>query len=59
VQETTVSGGGVGNAGNFAPSGTLNYVHSLSPDLKLGLGIGSYMGAGLDYGDNWSGRYYA
>jgi long-chain fatty acid transport protein len=59
VQESTVSGGGVGNAGSFAPGGTLNYVHSLSPDLKLGLGIGSYMGAGLDYGDSWAGRYYA
>ena len=59
VQETDVSGGGVGNAGYFTPAGTLYYVHSLSPDLKLGLGIGSYMGAGLDYGDSWSGRYYA
>jgi long-chain fatty acid transport protein len=59
VQETNVSGGGVGNAGYFTPAGTLYYVHSLSPDLKLGLGLGSYMGAGLDYGDNWSGRYYA
>jgi long-chain fatty acid transport protein len=59
VQETDVSGGGVGNAGYFSPAGTLYYVHSLSPDLKLGLGIGSYMGAGLDYGDSWAGRYYA
>jgi len=59
VQETNVSGDGVGNAGNFAPSGTFYYVHSLKPDLKLGLGLGSYMGAGLDYGNNWSGRYYA
>jgi long-chain fatty acid transport protein len=59
VQETNVSGGGVGNAGYFAPGGTLYYVHSLSPDLKLGVGMGSYMGAGLDYGDKWSGRYYA
>ena len=59
VQETNVSGGGVGNAGYFTPAGTLYYVHSLNPDLKLGLGIGSYMGAGLDYGDDWAGRYYA
>ena len=59
VQETTVSGDGVGNAGTFAPAGTLYYVHSLTPDLKLGLGVGSYMGAGLEYGDNWAGRYYA
>ena len=59
VQETDVSGGGVGNAGYFTPAGTLYYVHSLSQDLKLGLGIGSYMGAGLDYGDSWAGRYYA
>jgi long-chain fatty acid transport protein len=49
----------VGNAGYFTPAGTLYYVHSLNPDLKLGLGIGSYMGAGLDYGDDWAGRYYA
>ena len=59
VQETDVSGGGVGNACYFTPAGTLYYVHSLSQDLKLGLGIGSYMGAGLDYGDSWAGRYYA
>jgi long-chain fatty acid transport protein len=59
VQETNVSGGGVGNAGYFSPGGTLYYVHSLSQDLKLGMGLGSYMGAGLDYGDKWAGRYYA
>jgi long-chain fatty acid transport protein len=59
VQETSESGGGVGNAGSFAPAGTLYYVHNLKPDLKLGVGLGSYMGAGLDYGNNWSGRYYA
>jgi long-chain fatty acid transport protein len=59
VQETSETGGGGGNAGNFAPSATFYYVHSLKPNLKLGLGFGSYMGAGLDYGDNWAGRYYA
>jgi len=59
VQETDVSGGGVGKAGNIAPGATFYYVHSLNSDLKLGLGLGSYMGAGLDYGSNWSGRYYA
>ena len=59
VQETNETGDGVGNAGNFAPGGTFYYVQSLSPDLKLGLGIGSYEGAGLNYGNNWAGRYYA
>ena len=59
VQETSETGGGVGNAGEVAPAATFYYVHSLKPDLKLGLGFGSYMGAGLDYGDNWAGRYYA
>jgi long-chain fatty acid transport protein len=59
VKETDVSGDGVGNAGLIAPSATFYYVHSLSPDLKLGVGFGSFMGAGLDYGDNWAGRYYA
>jgi long-chain fatty acid transport protein len=59
VQETSETGGGVGNAGEIAPAATFYYVHSLKPNLKLGLGFGSYMGAGLDYGNNWAGRYYA
>lgn len=46
------------NAGGFVPSASLFYVHSLSEDIKLGLATGSYLGLGLDYGDNWAGRYF-
>jgi len=47
-----------GNAGGFVPSGGLHYVHSLTPDWKLGVSVGSYFGLGVDYDDSWSGRYY-
>jgi long-chain fatty acid transport protein len=51
-------GGDGGNAGGFVPMGSLHYVHNLNPDWKLGISVGSYFGLGVDYGENWSGRYY-
>jgi long-chain fatty acid transport protein len=49
---------GGGNAGYFSPAGTLYYVHNVSPDLKLGLGVGSYFGLGVSYSNEWAGKYY-
>jgi len=49
---------GGGNAGYFTPAGTMYYVHSVNPDLKLGLGVGSYFGLGLSYSNEWAGKYY-
>lgn len=54
--ETTGNGH---NSGGFTPAGSFNYVQVVSPDLRLGLTVGSYFGLGMDYGDNWQGRYYA
>ena len=51
-------GGDGGNAGGFIPAGSFHYVHSLTPDWKLGISAGSYFGLGVDYGDDWAGRYY-
>ncbi|MCK5647670.1 MAG: transporter [Gammaproteobacteria bacterium] len=51
-------GGDGGNAGGWVPVASLNYVHELSPDLKLGITNGSYLGLGLDYGSDWGGRYF-
>ncbi|MBT3368381.1 MAG: hypothetical protein HN416_14610, partial [Nitrospina sp.] len=59
--ETDVSGfggGDGGNAGGFVPSASFHYVQSLTPDLKLGISVGSFFGLGVDYGDDWAGRYY-
>ncbi len=57
--ETSQFGGGDGgNAGGWVPTASINYVHNLSEDLKLGISAGSYFGLGLDYGSNWGGRYY-
>ncbi len=51
-------GGNGGNAGGWVPAGSFSYVHKVTPDLGLGISIGSFFGLGLDYGKNWSGRYY-
>jgi len=58
VDESSFGGGNGGNAGYFTPAGSFYYVHSLSPDFKLGVAAGSYFGLGLDYDDDWAGRYY-
>ena len=51
-------GGDGGNAGGWVPAGSFSYVHKVSPELAVGLSVGSYFGLGIDYGKNWSGRYY-
>jgi long-chain fatty acid transport protein len=55
---STFGGGDSGNAVGWVPSGGLFYVHSLSSDLKLGVSAGSYLGLGIDFDDDWAGRYY-
>ena len=58
VKNSSNGDNGGGNAGYFSPVPTLNYVHNVSPDLKLGLGVGSYFGLGLNYSNEWAGKYY-
>jgi len=47
------------NAGGFVPAGSFNYVQVVTPDLRLGLTVGSYFGLGGEFGNSWQGRYYA
>jgi len=59
--DTEISGfgsGDGGNAGGFVPSGGLHYVHRVTDDFRLGISTGSYFGLGVDYDDDWAGRYY-
>jgi long-chain fatty acid transport protein len=58
VENATFSNNDGGNAGGFSPAGTLYYVHNVSPDLKLGVGVGSYFGLGISYSNEWAGKYY-
>jgi long-chain fatty acid transport protein len=58
VDNATFGGNDGGNAGYFSPAATLYYVHNVSPDLKLGLGLGTYFGLGLSYSNEWAGKYY-
>jgi len=59
VDESTFGGGDGGNAGDFIPAGSLSYVHSVNPKLKLGISAASFFGLGIDYDDDWAGRYFA
>lgn len=59
-KDTSTFGGGNGrNAGAFIPGGSFYFAHNTAPRLKLGFAAGSTFGAGLNYSDEWAGRYYA
>ena len=58
TEDSSFGGGNGGNAGYFTPAASFFYVHSLTPDLKFGVAADSYFGLGLDYDDDWAGRYY-
>jgi long-chain fatty acid transport protein len=58
VEESDFGGGDGGNAGDFIPVSSLSYVYSVNPKLKLGIGAASFFGLGIDYDNDWAGRYY-
>jgi len=58
VKNSSNGSNGGGNAGYFSPAGTMYLVHSVSPDFKIGLGVGSYFGLGISYSNEWAGKYY-
>lgn len=52
---------GAGNGGNpigWFPGGGAFYSHSLSPDLKLGIGLTGNFGSAVKYDADWVGRYH-
>lgn len=55
---TTTTGGDGGNAMGWVPSGSLFYSQPLSDRLSIGFGAFSYFGLGLDWDNDWVGRYY-
>jgi len=49
-----------GNAGDTTPVGSFAYVHDLDSDRwSVGVALGGLSGAGMDYSDDWVGRYQA
>jgi long-chain fatty acid transport protein len=58
TESSTFGGGNGGNGVGWVPSGGLFYVHDTTPDTKLGVSAGSYLGLGLDLNNDWAGRYY-
>lgn len=55
---TDVSGGSGGNSIGWVPGGSFAYVHKLNEKWSFGISNFSNFGLGLDYDDNWVGRYY-
>ncbi|MCP4284862.1 MAG: hypothetical protein GY792_10480 [Gammaproteobacteria bacterium] len=53
----TSGGNDGGNAGNPLAVPSFFYVNKLSDDLRFGLSVAGTMGGGVDYGDNFVGRY--
>jgi long-chain fatty acid transport protein len=53
----TNGGGSAIGWGGFVPGGGAFLVHSLSPDLRLGLAVAGNFGSIIDYDDSWVGRY--
>jgi long-chain fatty acid transport protein len=58
ADSTTTTSGPDGDGSAWLPAGSIFYAHSLSRDLKIGVGILGYFGLGLEYEDDWVGRYY-
>ena len=53
----TSGGGDGGNAGSPLVAPSFFYVKKLSDDLRFGFSVAGIMGGGVDYGDNFVGRY--
>jgi long-chain fatty acid transport protein len=56
--DNTTTSGPDGDASTWLPAGGLYYVHNLMPKLKIGLSTVGYFGLGLEYENDWVGRYY-
>jgi long-chain fatty acid transport protein len=54
----TTTSGSDGDASTWLPAGGLYYVHNLMPKLKFGVSAVGYFGLGLEYENDWVGRYY-
>lgn len=56
--QTTTTGGNGDNPIGWFPGASAYYSHSHSDRLKYGLAVYGNFGLGLDYGDEWVGRYH-
>jgi long-chain fatty acid transport protein len=54
----TTTSGKDGDASTWLPAGGVYYAHNLNPRLKIGASAVGYFGLGLDYENDWVGRYY-
>jgi long-chain fatty acid transport protein len=54
----TTTSGSDGDASTWLPAGGLYYVRNLMPKLKIGVSAVGYFGLGLEYENDWVGRYY-
>jgi len=55
---TTYTGSDGGNAVGWVSGGSLFVVQKIGQDFSIGFGVLSYFGLGLDYDDDWVGKYF-
>jgi long-chain fatty acid transport protein len=55
---TTYSGSNGGEAVGWMPGGSFFIVQKINEDFSVGFGSLSYFGLGLNYDNNWAGRYF-
>lgn len=55
---TTTSGSDGGNPVGLVHLGSIAYAHKIDDNLSVGIWTGSYFGFGVDYNDDWVGRYF-
>ncbi|MCZ6835079.1 MAG: outer membrane protein transport protein, partial [Planctomycetota bacterium] len=55
---TTTTGGDGGDAGDWALGGSAYLSHQLNDDMTFGFSVTVPWGVGLDYDNNWVGRYF-
>jgi long-chain fatty acid transport protein len=54
--DTTVDGSD-GNTNLFFPAGSFAFIYPVTDDLRLGISMQNFFGLGLDWNNNWVGRY--
>jgi long-chain fatty acid transport protein len=59
TDSNTTPSGSDGDVSTWLPAGGLYYVHNLMPKLKIRVSAVGYFGLGLEYENDWVGRYYA
>ena len=58
TNEDTTHSGKESDQNDWFPGGGVGYVSPINDDFAWGVSVGGYFGLGLEYAEQWAGRYY-